>query len=105
LTFLPQNETLFYLKYEERGCAPGLHWNDAKSICDWPEMAGCNIVDGGSVSGSDGSTSGSGGSDQNPWAPPPTSPIEAENEIVESTPLPTNVATGDTGKLVVCCKF
>ena len=66
-------------------------------------MAGCKLS-------GDGSTSGSvSGSDQNPWVPPPTSPIEAENEIgigeIESTPPPTNVETADTGKLVVCCEF
>nr|XP_027218101.1 probable chitinase 10 isoform X3 [Penaeus vannamei] len=26
---------------EEARCAPGLHWNQAKKICDWPQNANC----------------------------------------------------------------
>nr|XP_023029162.1 probable chitinase 10 isoform X1 [Leptinotarsa decemlineata] len=29
-------------KYEIRQCAPGLHWNNEKKICDWPKAARCS---------------------------------------------------------------
>nr|WNT43924.1 chitinase 2 [Monochamus alternatus] len=29
-------------KYEVFQCAPGLHWNDQKKICDWPRGAHCS---------------------------------------------------------------
>ncbi|EFA10488.1 chitinase 10 isoform X1 [Tribolium castaneum] len=38
-------------KYEVFNCAPGLHWDNNKNICDWPEKATCdgtsnvNVVD------------------------------------------------------------
>lgn len=24
-------------------CPPGLHWNDAEKICDWPHKANCHV--------------------------------------------------------------
>ncbi|XP_028131818.1 probable chitinase 10 [Diabrotica virgifera virgifera] len=29
-------------KYEIMQCAPGLHWNNEKRICDWPQAAHCS---------------------------------------------------------------
>ncbi|KAI5633063.1 glycosyl hydrolases family 18 domain-containing protein [Phthorimaea operculella] len=28
-------------KFQEFACSPGLHWNQEKSICDWPKSAKC----------------------------------------------------------------
>ncbi|CAG9856716.1 unnamed protein product [Phyllotreta striolata] len=28
-------------KFEIRQCAPGLHWNNEKNLCDWPQNAHC----------------------------------------------------------------
>lgn len=30
-------------KYEVHTCAPGLHWNQGKMICDWPKSADCRL--------------------------------------------------------------
>ncbi|CAH4032079.1 unnamed protein product [Pieris brassicae] len=30
-------------KYEEFACSPGLHWNQDKQICDWPQNAKCTV--------------------------------------------------------------
>ena len=81
--------------FEERVCAPGLHWNQKSSICDWPASAGCD------ASGANEVAPAAGGA--NPWAPLPVQPVEAENEI-ESTP-PPDVEISDTGKFVVCCEL
>ena len=85
-------------KYEERACANGLHWNQEKSVCDWPEAGGCNIEAGNEVAAGQVEVT-------NPWAPPPVAPVEVEATEVESTPPPTNVVTTDTGNYVVCCKY
>ncbi|KAE8573974.1 Putative chitinase [Halyomorpha halys] len=34
-------------KYEVHTCAPGLHWNQKKMICDWPKSADCEGSSGG----------------------------------------------------------
>ncbi|CAH1396474.1 unnamed protein product [Nezara viridula] len=34
-------------KYEVHTCAPGLHWNQKKMICDWPKSADCDRSGGG----------------------------------------------------------
>ena len=83
--------------FEERVCAPGLHWNQKSSICDWPASAGCDASGANEVT--------PGGSGSNPWAPLPVEPVvDVDQNEIESTP-PPDVEISATGNFVVCCKF
>ena len=31
-------------KKVERACSPGLHFNPKLEVCDWPDVAGCSLV-------------------------------------------------------------
>ncbi|KAJ8920078.1 hypothetical protein NQ315_011732 [Exocentrus adspersus] len=68
-------------KYEVFQCAPGLHWNDQKKICDWPRGAQCshdtdNTVDVEGTTKAPTTTPGRPSKPTTPaqWKPPTTTP-------------------------------
>ncbi|CAG9819069.1 unnamed protein product [Phaedon cochleariae] len=67
-------------KYEIRDCAPGLHWNNEKKICDWPQNAQCSEDPDQSIDIIETNPSP-------PETPPPTYPQWSRPTTTHATPV------------------